>query len=951
MSARNDDCDDTNPDISPEEPELIADGIDSNCDEIELCFEDLDGDGFGHETIESSDLSCSSAGLATVDADCNDQDDSIFPTAQEAAGDSIDQNCDGFEDCYEDLDEDGYRTEEIVETVNIDCSGATESLMGILEIDCDDTSAQTYPGAAFNESQTCMLDGDGDGYGSSSVTGTVQPGGDCNDANSQISPAAVEVCDGIDNDCDTLIGEDDPSLDTTTASMYYDDQDGDGYGGSIGDHYCIQPSGFVNNDDDCNDNDSSINPSTIWYIDADGDDYGSSSSTLTQCNQPTGYVQDNTDCDDLESTTYPTATEISGDGVDQDCDNLELCYEDLDNDGYRTGNTNLSVNIDCSGADEALTSVGLLDCDDSSAQTFPGAGFNEILPNLCRLDGDGDGYGNSSALSSVTVGTDCDDSDADISPAAVEVCDGGVDNDCDTLIDEADSSLDVSTASLLYADLDEDGYGDPSQSAYYCNLAAGLVSNGDDCDDSNDALNPNTVWYADDDGDGFGVSSDTLVQCVQISGYVLTGGDCNDASISINPNATEVVGDGVDQDCDTNEICYQDSDNDGFRTSAEVASSDTDCNDSGEALASASIDCADSNFSINPDATEVCDGDDNDCDSLIDEADNSLDTSTATLYYLDGDGDGFGRIGFSDYFCSPSSGWVTNLLDCNDSQSTINPNATELPADGVDQDCNNRELCYEDLDDDGFGSTTESESTIFDYTCSAQYRSNFSNDCDDDDDNINPLASDNVGNGVDENCDLLDGVDDDGDGFASQASGGEDCDDGNGSAYPLAEEFPGVIDLNCDGFESIDNNCYGVTEFGVYYLYCETEVTWSTARERCEDHGYEMVSIRSADENDTVWNMISDNTWLGYKDMNSDSGNCHEYLGYEWTDGYTGYYDFEDYCWPWADYSSSGGYNNWSSGQPNNHDDDQDCARIQIESGNWYDDDCSDPRHYLCTIR
>ena len=101
-----------------------------------------------------------------MDADCDDQDDSIFPTAQESAGDSVDQNCDGFEDCYQDLDEDGYRTDEIIETVNIDCSGATESLIGTLDLDCDDTSAQTYPGAAFHESQNCMLDADGDGYGS-----------------------------------------------------------------------------------------------------------------------------------------------------------------------------------------------------------------------------------------------------------------------------------------------------------------------------------------------------------------------------------------------------------------------------------------------------------------------------------------------------------------------------------------------------------------------------------------------------------------------------------------------------------------------------------------------------------------------------------------------------------------------------------------------------------------
>ncbi|MAA79749.1 MAG: hypothetical protein CL916_10860, partial [Deltaproteobacteria bacterium] len=222
---------------------------------------------------------------------------------------------------------------------------------------------------------------------------------------------------------------------------------------------------------------------------------------------------------------------------------------------------------------------------------------------------------------------------------------------------------------------------------------------------------------------------------------------------------------------------------------------------------------------------------------------------------------------------------------------------------------------------------------------------------DDSDDGINPIASDSVGNGVDENCDLLDGVDGDGDGFASQASGGEDCDDTNGSAYPMADEFPGVIDLNCDGFENDDDNCYGVIESGVYYLYCETEVTWSTARNQCEDNGYEMASIRSEAENDAVWDMIDDDAWIGYRDVDSDSGWCNEYLRYEWTDGYSGYYDFEDYCSPWTDHFSTAGYNDWASGQPNNHGEDQDCAIMKYSLGKWYDEECSDTVYYLCTIR
>ena len=51
-------------------------------------------------------------------------------------------------------------------------------------------------------------------------------------------------------------------------------------------------------------------------------------------------------------------------------------------------------------------------------------------------------------------------------------------------------------------------------------------------------------------------------------------------------------------------------------------------------------DCLDSDDSINPQADEICDGLDNDCDELIDDADDSVDINTASIYYLDEDGDG-----------------------------------------------------------------------------------------------------------------------------------------------------------------------------------------------------------------------------------------------------------------------------------------------------------------------
>jgi hypothetical protein len=83
---------------------------------------------------------------------------------------------------------------------------------------------------------------------------------------------------------------------------------------------------------------------------------------------------------------------------------------------------------------------------------------------------------------------------------------------------------------------------------------------------------------------------------------------------------------------------------------------------------------------INPDAVEVCDGIDNDCDGQIDE------DAVFENYYADADGDGFGNPSESVSSCTAPSGYVVDNTDCNDNNAAINPGATEV-CDGLDNDC------------------------------------------------------------------------------------------------------------------------------------------------------------------------------------------------------------------------------------------------------------------------
>ena len=152
------DCADDDPERHPDADEAVGDGVDSDCDDWEICYQDEDGDGYmatGYPrppTVNSKDAAClpqdGEAPEGALEGDCDDQDPTVNPGAtDEPIGDGVDQDCDGQERCYKDLDRDGYRNAWMW-TANVDCGGPGQALAGeTLPMDCDDDSVLTNPGA------------------------------------------------------------------------------------------------------------------------------------------------------------------------------------------------------------------------------------------------------------------------------------------------------------------------------------------------------------------------------------------------------------------------------------------------------------------------------------------------------------------------------------------------------------------------------------------------------------------------------------------------------------------------------------------------------------------------------------------------------------------------------------------------------------------------------------
>ncbi len=335
-------------------------------------------------------------------------------------------------------------------------------------------------------------------------------------------------------------------------------------------------------------------------------------------------------------------------------------------------------------------------------------------------------------------------------------------SDCD------DTNAAINPNTIWFADDDGDTYGDATVTRTQCTQPLGYVADNTDCDDNNAAINPATIWYADADGDNYGDAALTLTQCTQPLGYILDNTDCDDADATLNP-ATQ---------------WFADADNDGFGNPAAMIAQ---C-DQPSGFVRNNTDCDDANAALNPNTIWFADNDNDgfgnpsamltqctqplgyvadntDCD------DNNTAITPNLVWFADSDNDGFGDAAVTLTQCIQPAGYVSDNTDCDDNNAAHNPNTT----------------WFADNDNDGFGNAAL---TLTQCIQPAGYIAD-NTDCDDNNSAINPNTqwfADNDNDGLGDPAQMLTQCTT----LSGYVLNANDCDDNNNA---IGQTLPVAFDL------------------------------------------------------------------------------------------------------------------------------------------------------------